>query len=82
MSATTRRNDAPYGVSDLMRVTGLGEYAVREGIKRNELPGHKVGRFYVVPAEAFRRFCNGDWTPRPHAAPTPTPEPMVTRRTG
>jgi excisionase family DNA binding protein len=58
----------PHGakfVADLMRVTGLGRDTCRAAIRTGELPGYKVGRKYVIPAEAFDRFCKVDWQPQP-----------------
>lgn len=57
--------DKPHTVADLMRVTGLCDVTVRAAIRTGELPGYQVGKKYVVPAEAFDRFCRGEWTPSP-----------------
>lgn len=80
MTATKKNDSSPevYGYRDLMRVCGLGRDTVKFAIRMGELPGFKVGRSYVVPAEAFAAFCAGTWvaTPRPlfpsgvQAAPT------------
>lgn len=51
----------PKGVPDLMAATGLGRDLVKAAILSGELPGHKIGNRYIVPAEAFERFCRGEW---------------------
>lgn len=62
MKATSER--PAKGVPDLMRVTGLGRDSVKAAIRSGELPGYKVGRRYVVPADAFEAFCAGTWVPQ------------------
>lgn len=57
--------EAPKTVADLQRVTGLGRDLVKAGIRSGELPGLVVGTRYVIPAEAFSRFCRGEWSPNP-----------------
>lgn len=54
----------PYGVVDLMKVTGLGRDTVRACIRSGELPGVHAGRQYTVPAQAFEDFCAGRWVPQ------------------
>lgn len=56
---------APKSLQDLMDVTGLGEYAVKSAIRNGTAPGYKVGRFYVIPHDAFVAFCRGEWQPLP-----------------
>jgi excisionase family DNA binding protein len=56
-----------------MRVCGLGRETVRAAIRTGELPGYQIGKKYVVPAEAFDRFCRGDWQPAPRPL---SPEPI------
>jgi hypothetical protein len=82
----------PKTVADLMRVTGLGDVAVRAAIRTGQLPGYYVGRGsrgqYVIPGEAFAAFCAGTWVPqlRPlfteSIRPLPRPEDMVKQRAG
>lgn len=72
-------------VADLQAVTGLGRYAVIEGIKRGELPGYKVGARYTIPSEAFQRFVRGEWQPDPKpitpiVQPQEPPRSLVQRR--
>lgn len=57
--------DAPYTVADLMRATGLGRDSVRAALKAGTLPGYKIGKRFVIPAEAFHAFCRGEWKPQP-----------------
>lgn len=57
--------DPKRGYRDLMRVTGLGREIVKAAIRNGQLPGYVVGRSYVVPEEAFKAFCRGEWTPQP-----------------
>jgi excisionase family DNA binding protein len=52
-------------LDDLMRVTGLCRTTTKQAVRNGELPGYKVGARYVIPDEAFDRFCRGDWTPTP-----------------
>jgi hypothetical protein len=76
----------PKGVPDLMAATGLGRDLVKAAILSGELPGHKIGNRYVVPAEAFERFCRGEWVPtyRPvfteRIKPTAKPKPADFRK--
>lgn len=67
---TNQTTPAAKTVSDLMDVTGLGRDTVRAAIRTGSLPGYYVrtdeahdrGK-YVVPGEAFERFCKGEWQP-------------------
>lgn len=54
----------PYGVEDLMKVTGKGRDVVREEMRNGNLPGYVVGRSYVCPHDAFHAFCAGQWRPQ------------------
>jgi excisionase family DNA binding protein len=56
---------APKTIVDLCAVTGLSRPSVTAAIQRGELLGHKVGAYYVIPAEAFDAFCRGEWVPHP-----------------
>lgn len=72
--------DAPKSWQDLARVCGLGRDSVKAAMMSGELPGVVVGKKprYIVPAEAFRAFCEGRWMPKPRpvlsqpAKPAPT----------
>lgn len=80
---STFGDEAPKGVTDLMRVTGLGRDLVKAAIRSGELPGYHVGSRYVVPADAFAAFCRGEWQARPHPIfphpikPLPQPEQLI-----
>ena len=52
---------APYSDRDLARVLGWGRDKVRRCMRDGTLPGYVDGRTYSVPAEAFERFCRGEW---------------------
>lgn len=67
----------PKTVADLMDVTGLGRDSVRAAIRTGELPGHYVAGRYVIPGEAFDRFCRGEWVPQVRPVFT---EPVRPRR--
>lgn len=55
----------PRTIADLMKATGLGRDATRQAVRNGELPGYVVGSRYVIPDDAFDRFCRGEWTPQP-----------------
>lgn len=79
----------PRAVADLVAVTGLAPDIVRAYIRAGMLPGYfcrmpgaKRGSF-VIPAEAFDRFCRGEWVPAPRpvsAADVPERPTMLHRR--
>lgn len=74
----------PATVADLCAVTGLSERSVRNAIARGDLPGSKVGERYVIPREAFDRYCRGEWVaqPRPVAIrPLPVVQ-LASRKVG
>lgn len=79
MTGTPKR-----GYRDLMAVTGLGAEVVKAAIRDGRLPGYQIGRSYVVPEEAFQRFCKGDWVAAPRPVEPiralPTAEDFVRRR--
>lgn len=54
-------DDAPKTVADLVRVTGLNKDTIKACIRTGTLPGYYTGTRYVIPAEAFDRFCRGEW---------------------
>lgn len=82
MSGTDSLDRPPRTVADLMRVTGLGRETVRTCIRTGELPGYHARGRYTVPAEAFDRFCRGEWVPqhRPVFTEHITPITPIKRR--
>jgi excisionase family DNA binding protein len=62
----TETYDPRKGVEYLRKATGLGRDTVYAAIRSGELPGNHVGDRYIVPEEAFRAFCRGEWIPIPH----------------
>lgn len=68
---------AVYGYEDLMRVTDKCRQTVCKAIREGQLPGYKVGRSYVVPADAFEAFCRGEWEPRPYVPERITAKPQL-----
>lgn len=52
-------------ITDVQDLLGLGRDAVKAGILSGELPGYRVGRFWVIPDEAFEALAKGEWTPHP-----------------
>lgn len=64
MTTPTRDIRPPASLQDVMTATGLGRESVKALIRTGQLPGHKLGRRYVIPRDAFDAFCAGDWEPR------------------
>lgn len=66
------------GWQDLVAVTGLGEDSIKAGIISGELPGYRVGKSYVIPADAFDAFCEGRWVPQPRRVFSEPVQPLTT----
>lgn len=57
-------DESPKTVADLVRVTGLNKDTIKACIRTGTLPGYYTGTRYVIPSEAFDRFCRGEWVPQ------------------
>jgi excisionase family DNA binding protein len=70
--------DAPATWQELAAVTGLSEPTVKTAIRMGWLPGQKIGKLYVIPREAFNRYCAGTWVPMPKAIDPMPKQPQPT----
>lgn len=50
------RERLTYKVSEAARVAGVGEKAIRDGIKAGTIPSLPFGRLITIPKNAFHRF--------------------------
>ena len=70
----------PKTVRELQAITGLSAPTVKAAIRTGELPGYKVGRRYVIPADAFDAFREGRWVPKPRPLSSEPIRPLVVSR--
>lgn len=73
-------NGKRYSWSDLVRITGLGRDQVKAAMLSGELPGHKVGKLYVIPVPEFVAFCEGRWQQRRRPVLDMPAAPVLLRR--
>ena len=45
------------------RQIGLGERATYRAAERGQIPAVRIGKRWIVPLHAWRRFLAGDWEP-------------------
>lgn len=60
-----RLPDPPLTAEEFARAIGKDAKSVRALIEAGMLPGYRAGRNFIVPREAFERFCRGEWVAQP-----------------
>ncbi len=72
---------APYTLADLCRVTGWSRPTATAAMQAGTAPGYQAcaGGKWIIPAQAFRDFCAGTWTPQPRHVVVTTITPIRTR---
>lgn len=66
MATSKTVNRAVYNVSEAAKIAGVGERAIRRGIKERRIPHLTFGRNIVLPKSAFHAWldrCGGDLAP-------------------